>query len=36
MGEMVEAQIERIVEVLDRLQQGELDVAGARDVLGRL
>jgi thiol-disulfide isomerase/thioredoxin len=36
MGEMVEAQIERIVEVLDRLQQGELDVAGARDALGRL
>jgi hypothetical protein len=36
MGEIVESHIEQIVEVLDRLQQGELDVAGAREALGRL
>lgn len=35
MGEIVEAQIEQIVEVLARMESGELDLAGAREALGR-
>ncbi|MEX0976863.1 MAG: TlpA disulfide reductase family protein [Woeseia sp.] len=36
IGEIVESHIEQIVAVLDRLQQGELDLDGARKALGRL
>jgi thiol-disulfide isomerase/thioredoxin len=36
MGEIVAEQIEQIVEVLERLETGELDLAGARRELGRL
>lgn len=35
MGEIVADHIEQIVDVLDRLQRGELDLAGARKELGR-
>ncbi len=36
IGEIVESHIEKIVAVLDQLQQGDLDLAGARAALGRL
>src|SRR5690606_36095141 len=35
LGEIFEPQIERIVDVAERLQRGELDLAGAREALGR-
>ena len=36
MGEIVAEQIEEIVEVLDRLEAGEIDLAQAREALGPL
>ena len=36
MGEIVAEQVEEIVEVLDRLEAGELDLAQAREALGPL
>lgn len=35
MGEIVAAHVEQIVDVLQRLERGELDLAGARKELGR-
>jgi thiol-disulfide isomerase/thioredoxin len=35
MGELLESHIEQIVDVVDRLESGELDLAGARAALGR-
>lgn len=34
MGEIVAEHIEKIVDVLDRMEQGKLDLAGAREELG--
>ena len=36
MGEIVAEQVEQIVDVLDRLESGELDLAQAREALGPL
>jgi thiol-disulfide isomerase/thioredoxin len=36
MGEIVDAQVDEIVDVLGRLQRGDLDISGAREALGRL
>jgi thiol-disulfide isomerase/thioredoxin len=35
MGEIMESHIEQIVDVVDRMHSGELDVEGAREALGR-
>jgi peroxiredoxin len=36
LGEIVEEHLELIVEVFERMRTGELDIAGARSVLGAL
>jgi hypothetical protein len=35
MGEIHERHVTQIIDVLDRMDRGELDLAGARDALGK-